>query len=68
MRAWMIPWLFPVALVVLVILIAVAPVWVSGLVLFALLFFALPLAWRTYQREHPDRQLPDWLPGGRPPR
>jgi hypothetical protein len=72
MRAWMIPWLFPLALVVLVLVIALASPLVAGLVaglvLLALVFFALPLASRTYQREHPDRRLPNWLPGGRPPR
>jgi hypothetical protein len=72
MRAWMIPWLFPLALVALVIVIALAPAWVAGLVgglvLFGLVFFAVPLARRTYDRERPDRRLPDWLPGGRRPR
>jgi hypothetical protein len=68
MRAWMIPWLFPLAILVLVIVFAVAPDWVAGLVALALLFVAVPLAWRTFRGVHPERKLPDWLPGGRPPR
>jgi hypothetical protein len=72
MRAWMIPWLFPLALVALVVVVALTPPWVAGLVagvvLSALVFFAVPLASGIYPREHPDRRLPDWLPGGRPPR
>jgi hypothetical protein len=68
MRDWMIPWLFPLGLLVLVLLVAFTPVWVPGIVAAATVFGVLPMTVRTYTRTHPDRRLPDWLPGGRSPR
>ena len=64
----MIPWLFPAMIIVLLVLFALLPAWVVGLVALALAFVAVPLIWRSYGEVHPDRRLPDWLPGGRPPR
>ena len=68
MNNWWIPWLVPGAILVVVLAVAFAPIWVLGVVAAALAFGVVPMIWRSYARVHPDRQLPDWLPGGRPPR
>ena len=67
-KAWIIPWLLPLAMLLVVLVGALAPTWALGVLGAAIAFGFVPLIWRVYTREHPDRQLPDWLPGGRPPR
>ena len=63
----MIPWLFPLAILVLVIVFAVAPLWAVGIVA-AVIVLAAGFAWRDHVREDPGQGLPRWMSGWRPPR
>jgi hypothetical protein len=65
----MIPWLFPLAIAVLAIAFAVGPAWVGAIVAAVVLILA-GLGWRTYvlDGDQPERRLPHWMSGWRPPR
>ena len=62
----MIPWLFPLAIVVLVIAFALTPGWVAALVAVAIVLVAL-LGLRTYLGEEGSK-VPGWMSGWRWPR
>jgi hypothetical protein len=60
MRSWMIPWLFPLVILVLAITLALAPTWVLALVA-AVIVILIGLAWRAYASDDAGPRLPNWV-------
>jgi hypothetical protein len=69
MRAWMIPWLFPLALLALAVAFLISP-WV-GVPVALIVVVGAGAGWRRSVRgdgSGPVVPLPRWMSGWRPPR
>ena len=63
----MLPWLLPAGLIALVVAGTILPGWLFILLAVLVLLVVAPLVLRSYFSQ-PSHRLPDWWPGGRPPR